>query len=274
MEYPQPHLSHVWPTHLDELESELVEAESCGSSITPTCRSFDDTVDRLLTEIGYRGNPYFEALRARRFDREDFVETQIAFTHQVAFFNRAMMIAASRIAIPERRWPAVGNVLDEHHGGDVARSHHYTIRELVRRVAGDDDIDIDGRAAWPEVQQNVTTMLGMVDKGYNFGLAGMAMIERMFAEISDWIAQGIITNGWLTEDRLIHYNLHATLDTRHAEELFEVLREDWSKGPEWRYYIEQGLWLGGWSFNTLWLGLWQARKRRIMRDTRVSHISW
>jgi hypothetical protein len=50
-----------------------------------------------------------------------------------------------------------------------------------------------------------------------------------------------------------------------------VLREDWHKGPDWRYYIEQGLWVGGWSFNATWQGLWEARKRRVMRDTCVSH---
>ena len=165
-------------------------------------------------------------------------------------------------------------MVDEHHGGETHLAHHHTIREFVRRVANDPDIDIEGRAAWPEVQQNVAAMLGMVDKGYNFGLAGLAMIERMFADISDWIARDVTRLGWISQDQLIHYNLHAEIDTRHAEELFEVLREDWDKGPQWRYYIEQGMWAAGWSFNALWRGLWEARKRRLMRNTRVSHTPW
>lgn len=240
----------------------------------PTYKNFDQTVESLLAAIGYRKNPYFAALRERAFERADFVETQIAFSLQVSFFNRAMLIAASRIEVPERRWPAVANAVDEHHGGETHLAHHYTIREFIRRVADDPDIDIDARAAWPEVQQNVATMLGMVDKGYNFGLAGLAMIERMFADISDWIARGVTDNGWIPEDRLIHYNLHARLDTRHAEELFAILREDWHKGPEWRYYVEQGMWVSGWSFNALWRGLWEARKRRVTRTTRVCHTPW
>lgn len=232
---------------------------------------FDETVRTLLVKVGYRENPYFVALRECRFERGDFVETQIAFSHQVSFFNRAMLIAASRIAMPEWRWPAVANVVDEHHNGETNLAHHYTIREFIRRVSGHPHIDIDARAAWPEVQQNVATMLGTADKGYNFGLAGLAMIERMFADISGWIARGVVANGWLTENQLIHYNLHVELDTRHAEELFVVLREDWHKGPDWRYYIEQGLWVAGWSFNAMWQGLWEARKRRVMRDTYVLH---
>ena len=234
-------------------------------------KTFDETVQTLLAQVGYRENPYFVALHERRFDRDDFVETQIAFSHQVAFFNRAMLIAASRITLPEWRWPAVANVVDEHHNGATTLAHHYTIREFIRRVSGHPDIDIDARAAWPEVQQNVATMLGTADTGYNFGLAELAMVERMFADISDWIARGVVANDWLTEQQLIHYNLHAELDTRHAEELFVVLREDWRKGLDWCYYIEQGMWGGGWSFNAMGQGLWEARKRRVMREIYVSH---
>ena len=110
-------------------------------------KTFDETVQTLLAKVGYRENPYFVALHECRFDREDFVETQIAFSHQVAFFNRAMLIAASRIAMPEWRWPAVANVVDEHHNGETNLAHHYTIREFIRRVSGNPTIDIDARAA-------------------------------------------------------------------------------------------------------------------------------
>ena len=236
--------------------------------------TFDETVEALLHEIGYRDNPYFVALRDKSFDREDFVETQIAFSHQVGFFNRAMLIAASRITMPNRRWPLVANVVDEHHGGETDLAHHYTIREFVCRVSGDPNIDIDARAAWPEGRQNVATMFGIATKGYNLGLAGPAMIERMFADISNWISIESIENGWITEDRMIHYNLHAEIDMRHAKELFVILREDWEKGPDWRYYVWQGMWVGGWSFNMLWRGLWESRKRRVFRDTRVPHMPW
>jgi hypothetical protein len=235
---------------------------------------FDQAVDFLLEEIGYRRNPYFAALREKRFARQDFVETQIAFCHQVAMFNRAMMLAATHVALPERRWPAVSNVVDEHHGGDVAHAHHYTIREFVRRVSGDPDIDIDARAMWPEVSQNVATMLGSSLLGGNYGLSGLAMIERMFADISAWIAEGVVSNGWLSEEQLIHYNVHSRLDMRHANELFDVLREDWERGPETRYYVYQGMWVGGWSFNALYTGLWEARERRQLRDVRVAHTPW
>ncbi len=255
-------------------------ASSLGLSVAeatprlPEAAGFDQTVDALLEEIGYRRNPYFSALLEKRFAREDFVETQIAFCHQVAMFNRAMMLAATHIARPERRWPAVANVVDEHHRGDVARAHHFTIREFVRRVSGDPDIDIDARAMWPEVSQNVAVMLGSSLLGHDYGLSGLAMVERMFADISGWIAEGVVSNGWLSEEQLIHYNLHAQLDMRHADELFDVLREDWERGPESRYYVVQGMWVGGWSFNALYTGLWEARERRLLRDVRVAHTPW
>ena len=97
---------------------------------------------------------------------------------------------------------------------------------------------------------------------YLVGTAVMGIIERMFAEISEWIGRGIIANGWLSAKELVHYNLHAELDIKHSDDFFEVLAEPWSKGPEQQYLICQGLQMGGYAFDQLYRGLYAARQRR------------
>ena len=92
--------------HMHAIDSLPLVPSGGPSPWLPTNAGFDQAVDVLLEEIGYRENPYFAALGEKRFDRGDFVETQIAFCHQVAMFNRAMMLAATHVALPERRLDA------------------------------------------------------------------------------------------------------------------------------------------------------------------------
>ena len=78
-------------------------------------------------------------------------------------------------------------------------------------------------------------------------------------------------HGWVPTEKLIHYNLHEDLDIKHADDFFDVLRPAWDVDAENRYYIEQGLRLGAYVFNSLYAGLYKARNRRIYREVRGPH---
>lgn len=97
---------------------------------------------------------------------------------------------------------------------------------------------------------------------YLVGVGAMGIIERMFAEISAWIGNGVVQNGWMKEEDMIHYKLHSKLDIRHSQDFFDILIEPFSMNDENRYQIEQGLRLGATLFNNLYIGLWSARQRR------------
>ena len=88
----------------------------------------------------------------------------------------------------------------------------------------------------------------------------------MFSDISAWIGQGVIENGWLTADEIIHYHLHQELDIKHSEDFFKILAAPFKKSAENRYLIEQGLRLGATLFNNLYAGLWMRRKTRWILD--------
>ena len=64
----------------------------------------------------------------------------------------------------------------------------------------------------------------------------------------------VVARGWVPQDALVHYALHAQIDERHAEEFFAVIEPQWDD-PARRYFIEQGLGLGAYAFDRLYRDL-------------------
>ncbi len=53
---------------------------------------------------------------------------------------------------------------------------------------------------------------------------------------------------------LVHYRLHAEIDSRHASEFYQVVAPQWQQ-PGRRYFIQQGLELGAYCFDRLYRDL-------------------
>lgn len=235
-------------------------------------KTLAELIDTVLTESAYHNNPFFSALRDGSFRKEDFIETQIQFFFAVSFFNQPMAALAAKIPTPQLRIEVLRNVWEEHGEGDFSRVHGVTFTELLKRLGEIQPEDIEIRALWPEIRAFNTFLVGacVLDE-YLTGVGIMGMIERMFAEISSWIGCGIVERGWLSQDRLIHYSLHSELDIKHSQDFFDILQHSWDKSKEDRYAIEQGLYLGAYVFNRLYEDLYNARTRRVFRETRGAH---
>ena len=82
----------------------------------------------------------------------------------------------------------------------------------------------------------------------------MGIIEYAFAGISALIGQAVVQRGWVRQEDLVHYALHAQIDERHAEEFFAVIEPSWDDQAR-RYFIEQGLELGAYVFDRLYWDL-------------------
>ncbi len=223
-------------------------------------------IDEILKESRFAENPYFTSLRSRTFDKSDFIETQIQFYTAVAFFSRPMATLAARIPTDALRQEIVRNVWEEHGEGNPEQSHSATFQEFLSRLGGITRQDIDQRALWPEMRIFNTTLAGAATLDeYIVSAAMFGMIERMFCEISSWIGNSLVEQGWVTRDQMIHYNLHEKLDIRHADDFFNVVRPAWDASSDNRYSIEQGLRMGATLFNGLYESLYQNRKRRLAR---------
>ena len=231
-----------------------------------------NTIKEILDDIDYHANPYFKSLNDGSFEKDDFVETQIQFFGAVIFFSRPMAAVAAKIPGAQRRIEVIRNVWEEHGEGHDRLMHGTTFEQLLFLLGVSDREALESRALWPEVRQFNTLLTGAcVMDEFLVGVGVMGMIEYMFSDISGMIGRGIVERGWIADDKLVHYNLHEKLDVKHSQDFFDVVAPNWDAGGDDRYIIEQGLWLGAHCFNNLYLGLYNARKRRLFRTARCPH---
>ncbi|MFN3202058.1 MAG: TenA family transcriptional regulator [Bradymonadia bacterium] len=210
------------------------------------------------------GNPYFEALDDGSMTHEAFLRSQRQFFHAVDFFNRPLAALAARIPHTATRMAVVANVWEEHGEGDPSRWHRNTFIELLRRLGDDSG---EPPLIGPEVQAFNTLIMGASDD-YVRGAACLGAIETLFSAISARIGAGIVGRRWLSEDRMVHYDVHVDLDVDHGRELFDVVRTGWD-GPE-RQRIIEGMRLGVYAFDALYRGLYMG----TLRSAPEGHDGW
>jgi len=225
--------------------------------------NLSDLVERVLRETNYFENPYFVNLRGKTFGREDFIETQIQFYYAVIFFSRPMAALAAKIPTPELRLEVLRNAWEEHGEGSLTQAHGKTFLEFLNRIGNVSENDIHLRGLWADVRIFNTTLSGVsVLDDFIVAVGVLGIIERMFSDISAWIGKGVVENGWISEEQLIHYKLHQELDIKHSEDFFKIIESPFEKSAGNRYLIEQGLRLGATVFNNLYRGLWENRQTR------------
>jgi pyrroloquinoline quinone (PQQ) biosynthesis protein C len=228
-----------------------------------------DIIRAVLAEHPIDANPYMRSLRDGSMNKDDFLETQIQFYFAVVFFSRPMAVLAAKIPSSKLRLQILRNVWEEHGEGVEDRRHGATFLMLLDRLAKLSVDDVESRKLWPELRAFNTILIGCTSlDDWEIGGGCLGMIERMFAEISAWIGGAIVERGWLAEDRVVHYALHAELDIKHSDDFFETLRPTWEQDDRSRYLIEQGLRLGGYVFDRLYRDLFEARSRRWVTPIR------
>ena len=222
----------------------------------------DALIAECLAEANTAGNSYLQALADGALCREDFVATQVQFFHAVTVFGRPMAALAARLPTPEARAVIFRNVWEEHGEGDMSQTHTATFLAFLSELGGLEPEAIWSIPLWPEVRGFNNAVIGTaLADDVMVGICTLGMIERLFADISAMIARSVVDRGWLPPEQLVHYDLHAHLDIRHAEDFFGLARPHWPDG-ERRYEIAQGLRLGANLFMDLYEGLWRARGRR------------
>jgi len=225
--------------------------------------SLIDLVKEVAEETGYQKNKYFTSLNQERFDKDDFIETQKQFYYAVTFFSRPMGVLAARIPTPQMRLEIVRNFWEEHGEGNFDKIHQTTFAELLNRMDGTTLEEIESSHLSPYLRVFNTVLVGTCTlEDYRIGIAMMGIIEYMFSDISGMIGRGIIKNGWLTDETIIHYDIHEVLDVKHSKDFFDVIKKDWETSDENKYLIKQGLELGATIFNGLYRDLYESRYKR------------
>lgn len=213
--------------------------------------------DSVINNVGIiKSNPYFANLRSNTFDLEAFRRTQEQFYFAVLFFARPMAALVARFPDPRVRLDILHNVVEEHGDFNERAFHATTFREFLKSISALED-KLDNMFLWSEVRAfNSVLATSCVLDEVEVAIGCMGVIEYAFSDISALIGKAVVDNGWVTSENLKHYKLHAEIDKRHAQELFEVVAPKWSTGDQ--YHIKQGIELGVYVFNRLYSDLYQA----------------
>jgi pyrroloquinoline-quinone synthase len=166
-----------------------------------------------------------------------------------------MAALVGRIPNPKARLDILHNLVEEHGEFNENSFHHTTFQRFLRSLGSDPEI-IETAPLLPGLRafNSVLTCACVLDE-LEVGVACMGIIEYAFAGISATIGQAVVQRGWVRQQDLVHYALHAQIDERHAEEFFAVIEPKWDD-PARRYFIEQGLELGAYAFDRLYRDLY------------------
>jgi pyrroloquinoline-quinone synthase len=208
--------------------------------------------DEVLQETPVIKGAFFRNLAT--MDKETFKHVQTQFFFAVDYFSRPMAALIARLPLHKDRINIIHNIVEEHGNFSSDQYHTNTFKLFLKSISVE---NVDAHYPSAVVTMFNTTLMGAAAHDDPIiALACLGIIEYAFAEISAYIGKQVIERGWVKQDELIHYNLHADLDTQHAEEFFQII-EPMIHNAEQHNKALAGLRLGAYIFNRLYEDLYQ-----------------
>ena len=220
-----------------------------------------DYVDQAHRRTAILGNGYFTELAQDSMNRERFVRSQKQFYFAVRYFSRPMAALMARMPDSASRQGLIHNLSEEHGfedegegepGFDPAIAHDLTFLAFLRSL-GVTGQEMAKEREDPGVRAfNVALMGACTMERVETAFGCLGVIEYAFADICELIGRKVVERGWVAQDELVHYKLHAQIDKRHAADFFKVVDGGWNRDPAARLAIEDGIQLGLHVFNRLY----------------------
>ena len=216
-----------------------------------TITSIAEMAQKELEGSKFMENPYFVSLSEERLSREQFLASQLQFFHAVRHFSRPMMSLLSRMSNPMARLALLHNVVEEHGEFEPGDFHETTFRKFLSSLGHPGAHFVP---PGPEVDAFNLALTGVcTSESVTTALCCLGVIEYAFADVSALIGQSVVQRGWVSQENLVHYSLHAEIDLRHAAELFEIAEKYLECQVE---EVERGLRLGRYIFARLYSDLY------------------
>jgi len=210
--------------------------------------------DQAMARSRILNNKYFDGLIDGSMSIESFRASQCQFFYAVEYFPRPMAALIARIPSAKTRLDLIHNLVEEHGHFNEQAFHCTTFNKFLQSIADANDggLQNEEQPQHPAIRAfNGALNNACSAEELETGIACMGVIEHSFAVISAMIGEAVVNRGWVKSSSLIHYQLHAQIDERHAEEFFAILEPHWGN-PARRYYIEQGIELGLHIFDRLY----------------------
>jgi pyrroloquinoline-quinone synthase len=211
-------------------------------------------IDEVVSASRIMQNTYFTSLQTGEMSHDVFCRTQQQFYFAVDYFSRPMSALMMRIPDPAERLGILGNIVEEHGNNCSNAFHEATFRQFLEQIGGNGERP-EHAIMGPAVHAfNATIMSACLSDDVRTGIACLGIIEYVFADISAVIGTAIVNRDWVTEENLVHYDLHAKIDKQHAEDFFKLLAADWVQ-DQGRAEVVRGLKLGAYAFDRLYRDL-------------------
>ncbi|NGX47235.1 MAG: hypothetical protein K1000chlam3_00608 [Chlamydiae bacterium] len=210
----------------------------------------------VLQRVPILKGKFFEALHSQQMSFEEFQRTQQQFFYAVDYYSLPMAALFSRLPDHAQRISILQNILEEHGDFDPTKYHSNTFKQFLESV---DCHILENKKASSVLAFNLDLMGVSMSEDPYLAMGCFGMIEYAFADISAEIGKAVVDRGWLQEDDIIHYSLHAELDKKHAEEFFALVEAKLTD-PLIKAKFLEGLELGVYIFNRLYDDLYEEAK--------------
>lgn len=166
---------------------------------------------------------YVRRVLVGNLSRAEFVRTQVQFLFAIQPYADCLAMLAARCESAEVRRVLEQNVRDEQGAGDPTNTHDATFLALLGKF-GVTAAQIDASPRWPCVEAfNAGVHEACTTGPVQSGIATIAAIEDLFTHVSSELVRGIVVQGWLAREQVVHYNVHKELDRIHADALYALL---------------------------------------------------
>lgn len=218
-----------------------------------------DILESEVAALDLERHPYFAALLTGTMPRESFIESQIQFAYLVRAFYRPMAdIGADHggnLSDVGMRLSVVDNLWEEFGEGKPEKIHGASLLTLLSLLGADLSVMEGMSAPAPIASFNVSIKAIATFEDYQVSTAVFAGIERAYTETSSLIFKGIVQQGWLREESVVHYRPHAADYDENAEAFLRLLADDWILDGESRALIRNGIKLGSALFARVYTNL-------------------
>jgi pyrroloquinoline-quinone synthase len=233
--------------------------------------SFFNCMEKLLKDISYQNNVYFNSLHQGMFEKEEFIETQIQFFSILTFSKEprlAFLEKSCQLGLDESSLSSIWN----EEGQSFFHSRHCdSFLQFLSFLGGVDSMNLEFKTLWPEVRIFNTAILGacVLDRVWvGFGL--MSALERVAAQLFPSIVNAIIKKNWILFEQLNYYSPKKFNDDLLKKALADLDSKDFSDID--LYDWEQGVRMGAVLVDQLYSDLYRGRFRRWSKNVAGPHF--
>lgn len=170
---------------------------------------------------------------------KNFLTSQDSFIDAIDQWSHLLGKMLSKVPSHRERLVIVENLYDEHGEGDLNKAHVNTFKAFIQSLDASSAVDLynPNKKTYQIVRHFYEKLHYFIDHyDWKFSVAMLGMIELVYVTISGAIHKYAKLH--LIDQTINHYSLHETLDTRHANELFALIKPFYENDPE---LIESGL---------------------------------